>query len=63
VQRNEPRETDKDLAQLMRTKQGAPILAKNRTDRAGDGTPMAFPYCCNPRGICQPAPASERMLA
>ena len=47
VQRLEAREADKDLAALLKIKEGAPILFKERTVYAADGTPVEFTYCCN----------------
>ncbi len=47
VQRLEAREADKELARLMEIKEGAPILFKERTVYATDGTPVEFTYCYN----------------
>ena len=47
VQRLEAREADKELARLMKIKEGAPILFKERTVYATDGTPVEFTYCYN----------------
>ncbi len=47
VQRLEAREAEKDLALLLKIKVGAPILFKERTVYAEDGTPVEFTYCYN----------------
>jgi GntR family transcriptional regulator len=47
VQRLEARAADKGLAALMKIKEGAPILYKERTVYAADGTPVEFTYCYN----------------
>lgn len=47
VQRIEARQATKELAKLMWIKQGAPILYKERTVYAEDGTPVEFTYCYN----------------
>ncbi len=47
VQRLEAREADKEVAGLMKVRQGAPILFKERTVYAEDGTPVEFTYCYN----------------
>jgi GntR family transcriptional regulator len=47
VQRLEAREADEELACLMEIEVGAPILYKERTVYAGDGTPVEFTYCYN----------------
>jgi len=47
VQRLEARDADKEMAQLMRIKEGSPILYKERTVYAADGTPVEFTYCHN----------------
>jgi GntR family transcriptional regulator len=47
VQRLEAREADRELADLMKIKEGAPILFKERTVYAEDGTPVEFTYCYN----------------
>jgi len=47
IQRLEAREADRELADLMRIKEGAPILFKERTVYAEDGTPVEFTYCYN----------------
>ncbi len=47
VQRLEAREADKEVARLMKMKDGAPILFKERTVYAADGTPVEFTYCYN----------------
>ena len=60
VQRLEAREADKDLAHLLKIKQGAPILFKERTVYAGDGTPVEFTYCYNRGDIYSLTVALER---
>ncbi|HET6845767.1 MAG TPA: GntR family transcriptional regulator, partial [Anaerolineales bacterium] len=47
VQRLEARDADKELAELMKIKEGSPILFKERTVYAADGTPVEFTYCYN----------------
>lgn len=47
VQRLEAREADRQLAHLMKIREGAPILYKERTVYAADGTPVEFTYCYN----------------
>ena len=47
VQKLEAREADEELAQLMEIEEGAPILYKERTVYADDGTPVEFTYCYN----------------
>ena len=47
VQRIEAREASKDVASLMQIKEGAPVLFKERTVYADDGTPVEFTYCYN----------------
>ena len=47
VQRLEARDADKELAELMKIKVGSPILFKERTVYATDGTPVEFTYCYN----------------
>jgi GntR family transcriptional regulator len=47
IQRIEAREATKELAKLMNIKEGAPILYKERTIYADDGTPVEFTYCYN----------------
>jgi len=60
VQRLEAREADKHLAQLLKIKQGSPILFKERTVYAGDGTPVEFTYCYNRGDIYSLTVALER---
>ncbi len=60
VQRLEAREADKRVAQLMKIKQGAPILFKERTVYAEDGTPVEFTYCYNRGDIYSLTVALER---
>jgi GntR family transcriptional regulator len=47
IQRLEAREADRELADLMKIREGAPILFKERTVYAEDGTPVEFTYCYN----------------
>ena len=47
VQKLEAREADEELACLMEIEEGAPILYKERTVYADDGTPVEFTYCYN----------------
>jgi GntR family transcriptional regulator len=47
VQRLEAREANEELATLMEIEEGAPILYKERTVYADDGTPVEFTYCYN----------------
>jgi len=47
IQRIEAREATKELARLMQIREGAPILYKERTVYAEDGTPVEFTYCYN----------------
>lgn len=60
VQRLEAREADRDVALLMKIKQGAPILFKERTVYAEDGTPVEFTYCYNRGDIYSLTVALER---
>ena len=47
VQKLEAREADEEIASLMEIEEGAPILYKERTVYADDGTPVEFTYCYN----------------
>ena len=47
VQRVEAREASKEVADLMQIREGAPVLFKERTVYADDGTPVEFTYCYN----------------
>lgn len=47
VQKLEAREADEEIAGLMGIEEGAPILYKERTVYAEDGTPVEFTYCYN----------------
>jgi GntR family transcriptional regulator len=47
VQRVEARGADQEIARLMQTEVGAPILYKERTVFADNGTPVEFTYCYN----------------
>ena len=60
VQKLEAREATKDVAALMKIKEGAPILFKERTVYADDGTPVEFTYCYNRGDIYSLTVALER---
>jgi len=47
IQKLEAREATKEVARLMKIKEGAPVLFKERTVYADDGTPVEFTYCYN----------------
>jgi GntR family transcriptional regulator len=47
VQKLEAREAGEEISQLMGIEEGAPILFKERTVYADDGTPVEFTYCYN----------------
>jgi DNA-binding GntR family transcriptional regulator len=47
IERIEAREATKELAKLMKVKAGVPLLYKERTIYAKDGTPVEFTYCYN----------------
>lgn len=47
IERIEARQATMDIARLMRTRAGMPILYKERTVYADDGTPVEFTYCYN----------------
>ena len=47
IQKLEAHEATKEMARLMKIKEGAPILFKERTVYADDGTPVEFTYCYN----------------
>jgi GntR family transcriptional regulator, N-acetylglucosamine utilization regulator len=47
VQRLEAREAGKEIAALLKVKLTTPILFKERTVYAEDGTPVEFTYCYN----------------
>lgn len=47
IQRIEAREANRDTAKLLDIREGAPILYKERTVYAEDGTPVEFTYCYN----------------
>jgi len=47
VQRLEAREASKEIAHLLKIKEGMPVLFKERTVYADDGTPVEFTYCYN----------------
>ncbi len=60
VQRLEAREAGKEVARLLKLKEGAPILFKERTVYATDGTPVEFTYCYNRGDIYSLTVALER---
>lgn len=45
IERIEARQATMDIARLMGTRAGVPILYKERTVYADDGTPVEFTYC------------------
>jgi GntR family transcriptional regulator len=47
VQKIEARDADEEMAQLLDIEIGGPILYKERTIYAEDGTPVEFTYCYN----------------
>jgi GntR family transcriptional regulator len=47
VQKLEARMADQELAKVMQIRVGAPILFKERTVYAEDGTPVEYTYCYN----------------
>ncbi len=47
VQKLEAREASKEIAHLLKIKEGMPVLFKERTVYAADGTPVEFTYCYN----------------
>ncbi len=60
IQKLEAREASKEVANLMRMKEGAPVLFKERTVYADDGTPVEFTYCYNRGDIYSLTVALER---
>ena len=60
IQRLEAQEATKDIAHLMKIKEGAPILFKERTVYADDGTPVEFTYCYNRGDLYSLTVALER---
>lgn len=60
VQKLESREASKEVAHLMKIKEGAPVLFKERTVYADDGTPVEFTYCYNRGDIYSLTVALER---
>ncbi len=60
VQKLEAREASKEVANLMKIKEGAPVLFKERTVYADDGTPVEFTYCYNRGDIYSLTVALER---
>lgn len=47
IQKIEARDADEEIAQLLGVEIGMPILYKERTVYAEDGTPVEFTYCYN----------------
>jgi GntR family transcriptional regulator len=47
IQKIEARDADEEMAQLLGMEIGGPILYKERTVYAEDGTPVEFTYCYN----------------
>jgi len=47
VQKLEAREASREIAHLLKIKEGSPVLFKERTVYANDGTPVEFTYCYN----------------
>lgn len=47
LQKLEARDASEELADLLQIEEGAPILFKERTVFADDGTPVEFTYCYN----------------
>ncbi len=60
IQTLEAREASKENATLMRIKEGAPVLFKERTVYADDGTPVEFTYCYNRGDLYSLTVALER---
>jgi GntR family transcriptional regulator len=60
IQKLEAREASKEVAHLMKIKEGAPVLFKERTVYADDGTPIEFTYCYNRGDIYSLTVALER---
>ncbi len=60
IQRLEAREASEEVAHLMNIKEGAPVLFKERTVYADDGTPIEFTYCYNRGDIYSLTVALER---
>ncbi len=60
IQKLEAREASKEIARLLKIKEGAPILFKERTVYSDDGTPVEFTYCYNRGDIYSLTVALER---
>ncbi len=60
IQKIEAREATKDIAKLMDIREGAPILYKERTVYAENGTPVEFTYCYNRGDVYSLTVALER---
>lgn len=60
IQKLEAREADPELAKLIGVEAGAPILYKERTIYATDGTPVEFTFCYNRGDLYSLTVAMER---
>jgi GntR family transcriptional regulator len=60
IQRLEAREASEEVAHLMKIREGAPVLFKERTVYADDGTPVEFTYCYNRGDLYSLTVALER---
>ena len=60
IQKIEAHEASKEIARLLKIKQGAPILFKERTVYSDDGTPVEFTYCYNRGDVYSLTVALER---
>jgi GntR family transcriptional regulator len=60
IQRLEAREASKQVARWMEIQEGAPVLFKERTVYADDGTPVEFTYCYNRGDLYSLTVALER---
>jgi GntR family transcriptional regulator len=60
IQKLEAHEASKEMARLLKIKEGAPVLFKERTVYADDGTPVEFTYCYNRGDLYSLTVALER---
>jgi GntR family transcriptional regulator len=60
IQRIEARKASREIARLLGIKEGDPILYKERTVYASNGTPVEFTYCYNRGDIYSLTVALER---
>jgi GntR family transcriptional regulator len=60
IQKIEARQATKDIANMMKIKEGSPILYKERTVYSENGTPVEFTYCYNRGDIYSLTVALER---